>query len=251
MTTSGWSRDEQSKVSPPLLRPPVPGAHGRTVLTGSGRRDTSLPDGVYRLQGELSRHEPSDMRTSVRIVKRCLKCGVEKELDEFHRWRKGDGRQPWCKPCRKTYDAEYHQRVRERRRAQRQRRKVEFLRWYRALKESTPCTDCGERVHHAALQFDHLPGSDKAGDVGYLRRHSSKQLVLDEMAKCEPVCANCHAVRTFNRRNGIALAGAGVSRGGRIRTGETSASQTQRSNQAELRPERPAVWRVVDVSFSN
>jgi hypothetical protein len=184
-------------------------------------------------------------------VKRCLRCGLEKELDDFHRWNKDDGRQPWCKTCRKAYDAAYHQRVRERRKVQRQLRKIKFVKWYRALKESLPCTDCGERVHHAALQFDHLPGSDKKGEVGYLRRHSSKQLVLDEIAKCEPVCANCHAVRTFNRLHGLAQDARALSRGGRIRTGETSASQTQRSNQAELHPDQPQVWRVVGVFSVN
>ena len=63
-----------------------------------------------------------------------------------------------------------------------------------ALKESLPCTDCGEFVHHAAMQFDHLPGSDKRGEVAVLQRHSSRRLVLEEIAKCEPVCANCHAM---------------------------------------------------------
>jgi hypothetical protein len=47
------------------------------------------------------------------------------------------------------------------------RRRVEFLRWYRAFKASLPCTDCGQRVHHAAMTFDHLPGMEKRGDVGY------------------------------------------------------------------------------------
>ena len=136
-------------------------------------------------------------------MKRCLKCGVEKELDEFHRWHRMDGRQPWCKSCRRAYDAAYHQRVRARRKEQKRRNKLAFLQWYRELKESLPCADCGQRVHHAALQFDHLPGSDKRGDVGHLMRHSSQRLILDEIAKCEPVCANCHAIRTFERGIGL------------------------------------------------
>jgi hypothetical protein len=132
-------------------------------------------------------------------MKRCLKCSVEKELDHFHRWQREDGYQPWCKACRKAYDAAYHQRVKERRREQKRRNKVAFLAWYRALKESLACTDCGQWYHHAAMQFDHLPHFDKRGDVGLLMRYSSKQLILDEIAKCEPVCANCHAIRTFER----------------------------------------------------
>jgi hypothetical protein len=49
------------------------------------------------------------------------------------------------------------------------------------------------------MQFDHLPGAPKRGDIGFLMRYSSKKLILDEMQHCELVCANCHALRTFYR----------------------------------------------------
>jgi len=48
-------------------------------------------------------------------VKKCLRCGETKPLDEFHRWRQRDGHQQWCKPCRRDYDRAYYQRNRERR----------------------------------------------------------------------------------------------------------------------------------------
>ena len=126
-------------------------------------------------------------------------------LGEVHQWR--NGHQPWCKPCRKVYDAAYHQRVRDRRRQQKRRRKQEFLAWYWAFKEGLVCTDCGRSYHHAAMAWDHLPGCVKVADVGDLVRHASKRLVLEEIEKCEPVCANCHAVRTFTRGRGVAQSG--------------------------------------------
>ncbi len=150
----------------------------------------------------------SGPRTSVRLVKKCLRCELEKPLSEFHRWSSRDGTQPWCKACRKAYDAEYHQRVKERRKEQIAARRAAFLAWYRSLKESLACTDCGRRVHHAAMTFDHLPGRPKSGDVGELMRFSSKNRILAEIENCEPVCANCHAVRTFERRaRGVAQPG--------------------------------------------
>jgi hypothetical protein len=60
------------------------------------------------------------------------------------------------------------------------------------------CTDCGFKGHHAALHFDHLPGHEKVRDIksgGQL----GWQALLDEIAKCEVVCANCHAIRTWQR----------------------------------------------------
>jgi hypothetical protein len=139
-------------------------------------------------------------------VKRCGKCGESKPLTAFHAYAR-DGRQLWCKDCRRTYDAAYHQRVKDRRRERKRARRAEMTAWFYALKASLACTDCEQRVHHAALHFDHLPGHGKRADLSNLVQHACKQTVLDEIAKCEPVCANCHAVRTFERARGVAQPG--------------------------------------------
>jgi len=74
--------------------------------------------------------------------------------------------------------------------------------WLRGLKSMTPCADCGGIFHPVAMQWDHLPGHVKRGDLGMLVARLSKKLLLVEMAKCELVCANCHAVRMHRRRSG-------------------------------------------------
>jgi len=131
-------------------------------------------------------------------MKRCGRCGDEKALTEFHRSERR-GYQAWCMSCRKEYDAAYHQANRERRALQKKRQLQEFVAWYRGLKEGKPCADCGGVFHSAAMQWDHLPGCDKVADLGTLRGKRSRRRVLEEIAKCELVCANCHAVRTFVR----------------------------------------------------
>lgn len=68
----------------------------------------------------------------------------------------------------------------------------------RDVKLHSGCADCGYKAHHAALQFDHLPGTTKRGTIGQLCGKSDVA-VLDEMDKCDIVCANCHAIRTFIR----------------------------------------------------
>jgi hypothetical protein len=68
-----------------------------------------------------------------------------------------------------------------------------------AIKVSVGCADCGYREHPAALDFDHLPGYTKLFGIGNNPDRSWVSLEA-EMAKCEVVCANCHRVRTFNRR---------------------------------------------------
>jgi hypothetical protein len=130
-------------------------------------------------------------------VKQCLRCRSELPLEQFHRYR--DGHQDWCKACKKAYAADYWIRNRERLAAAHARNRRRALEWFRALKEGQPCTDCGGIFHPASMQWDHPPGVDKVAHVAKLYS-GRRDVVLAEIAKCELVCANCHAVRTFERR---------------------------------------------------
>jgi hypothetical protein len=58
----------------------------------------------------------------------------------------------------------------------------------------------------AVMQWDHLPGFEKAGNVSDFARKHNRGKVLEEIAKCELVCANCHAIRTWRPK----LRGLGV-----------------------------------------
>lgn len=60
------------------------------------------------------------------------------------------------------------------------------------------CTDCGFNRHPAALEFDHLPGFEKKQTVASMMYCSWKK-IWEEVAKCEVVCSNCHAIRSADR----------------------------------------------------
>lgn len=77
------------------------------------------------------------------------------------------------------------------------------------IKITRGCTDCGYRSHPQALVFDHLPGFKKLGTVADFCASGSMPQMLAEMEKCEVVCANCHAIRTANRRLGVTVDSAG------------------------------------------
>jgi hypothetical protein len=132
-------------------------------------------------------------------MKLCGKCGATKPTTDFHKSTRR-GHQAWCKPCRKAFDAIYHQQHKEERLAQKRVIQAEFLAWYMSLKEDRPCADCNRVFHPRVMQWDHLPGTKKIADLGTLSRRHSKRQVLAEIAKCELVCANCHALRTLARR---------------------------------------------------
>lgn len=55
------------------------------------------------------------------------------------------------------------------------------------------------------MQYDHT-GSDKEIDISRaIRAGWSQKRIETEIAKCELVCANCHAVRTFKRRARVTI----------------------------------------------
>jgi hypothetical protein len=82
-------------------------------------------------------------------------------------------------------------------------RRAQALEMIRKLK-SVPCVDCGQTFHYACMDFDHVRG-EKSFNISH-RRNSVGQKVLDELAKCDVICANCHRLRTFyqNTRDSLA-----------------------------------------------
>lgn len=71
----------------------------------------------------------------------------------------------------------------------------------RARKMYSGCVDCHYRTHPEALQFDHLPGFTKLGNISQWQ--GSLESMIEEMDKCQVVCANCHALRTACRRRDL------------------------------------------------
>lgn len=68
----------------------------------------------------------------------------------------------------------------------------------RSLKDG-PCVDCGIRYPYYVMQFDHVKGVKKF-DIGRGGVNRRLEVLMEEIAKCELVCANCHAVRTHLRK---------------------------------------------------
>ena len=66
---------------------------------------------------------------------------------------------------------------------------------------AVPCSDCGERYPPCAMDFDHRDPSTKRAAVTRMIGRAGTQRLLDEIAKCDIVCANCHRLRTSRRRS--------------------------------------------------
>jgi len=121
-----------------------------------------------------------------------------KPFTEFHKnSARRDGFQGYCKPCRAAIDHAEYERSRGKPRPQRIWERGRAA-WLLSLKVGRPCTDCGRIFPPQVMQWDHLPGTDKLGDVSTFKGRSRMD-VLAEIAKCQLVCANCHGIRTFDR----------------------------------------------------
>jgi hypothetical protein len=69
------------------------------------------------------------------------------------------------------------------------------------LLRDRPCADCGVRIAPCAMDFDHRDPLTKLSAVTRMIGRAGTARILDEVAKCDIVCANCHRLRTFERRS--------------------------------------------------
>jgi len=67
--------------------------------------------------------------------------------------------------------------------------------------KNKPCTDCGGTFPLECMDFDHIPerGEKEFNICWSYARQDIENLKL-EIDKCEVVCANCHRIRTKQRR---------------------------------------------------
>ena len=111
-----------------------------------------------------------------------------------------------CRPCRNTNEREKrlqrnpdlrvytHGRVGKQWRHH--RRMINLMDAFTYLGGSR-CRDCGYDQNLDALEFDHVHGVKKANIAQLL--HLTWANLVDELDKCEVVCANCHRIRTQER----------------------------------------------------
>jgi len=141
-------------------------------------------------------------------MKKCSVCLEFKHQDEFEKkGLKPDGSQRFtsrCKFCAKTKQKEsYSQDLHGVRTKKRNAvlTKLRELKNYVNVLKSNPCTDCHQSFDPVAMDFDHVNGQEKYMDVSTMcDKGFSKEKILQEIAKCELVCAVCHRIREKNRR---------------------------------------------------
>lgn len=142
----------------------------------------------------------------------CFTCGAKKPIAKFplRRMRGPLVRLGRCRTCFNAYHVDRrktdsgalakHNALMRKVRRRRVERTTEFL---RSIKKR-PCTDCGFRFNPWQMQFDHVRGR-KLFVIASSGADVSVSKLRREIAKCEVVCANCHAERTYRRLHGLPI----------------------------------------------
>jgi hypothetical protein len=136
---------------------------------------------------------------------KCYRCGEVKPAEDFAWRRKAkEQRDTFCRPCRSAYGKEHYAANRERyiqqARIQKRQLRLERTTYLLGYFDAHACVDCGQQ-DPIVLEFDHL--RDKSFSIGAALTCRGWQSILDEIEKCEVVCANCHRRRTARRRGAL------------------------------------------------
>ena len=115
-------------------------------------------------------------------TKQCITCKERKPLDMYSK-RTGskDGKQSFCRGCANAERKALYKKV-------------------GLMKLEAGCAHCGYNAHPQALHYDHLdPSTKKAGISTLVGKVRTWSTIEKEMAKCQVLCSNCHAVKTHPR----------------------------------------------------
>jgi hypothetical protein len=159
------------------------------------------------------RKKRSDALSEAGESKRCSRCDFTKLLTDFNRnYKCKDGHQTVCRECTRAQDRKrledpikaqegrdrasaYYYNDKQVEIKKREDRQL-FLKMKALSELGMICSGCGED-HPAALQFHHIDPKEKSFSLSTKTLGATKKFpwedVLEELKKCQILCANCHA----------------------------------------------------------
>ena len=130
-------------------------------------------------------------------MKTCSKCKVPKNETEFH--TKTNGKLDYqCKECHREYVRKHYDENQQYYVDKAIRAKKKKVDWYNDFKSKLKCEVCGES-HPATLDFNHKDPSKKDFAVAAMVNRYSIKRILEEVQKCQVLCANCHRKFHWNQ----------------------------------------------------
>lgn len=143
-------------------------------------------------------------------MKACYRCKTWKAKSDFTKnLTTIDGLGSWCRVCLSAYNktkrdtpdghssrklyVELNRRTLLQNAAITRSERREFI----SSLKNVPCADCCLSYPSYCMDFDHVRGTKRRGLSNMV--DYGREAILEEAAKCDVVCANCHRVRTGSR----------------------------------------------------
>lgn len=79
------------------------------------------------------------------------------------------------------------------------KKKIEMRDYLNNIK-NVPCMDCKVSYPPYVMDLDHRVREDKVAEINIIMKQGSWKKFLDEIDKCDVVCANCHRERTYKQQ---------------------------------------------------
>jgi hypothetical protein len=142
---------------------------------------------------------------------RCTECGEDRDENEFYKRKdRPSGRRSQCKHCDRARLAKwqganrvaYNKLCMDGRRRARDAQTLLMAEYFK----THPCVDCGV-TDPRVLEFDHRDPSTKSFSIGAVKARYTWDRMLEEIAKCDVRCANCHRIRHATERGTYAILG--------------------------------------------
>lgn len=73
--------------------------------------------------------------------------------------------------------------------------KEAFVRNYK----KKPCQRCGIEYPHFVMDLHHREPGEKVAKIGKIVRQRSWQALIEELNKCDVLCANCHRLEEYSQ----------------------------------------------------
>jgi len=130
----------------------------------------------------------------------CTTCNIEQPIENFHKAKtKKDGYSYTCKLCRQLYHKKHYENNTHnyKQNANDQKNKIKvFLNNY---KQTLQCEICKESRHYC-LDFHHIENNKEYNISDMAGRGVSINTLMNEIAKCQILCKNCHAEIHFKEK---------------------------------------------------
>lgn len=140
-------------------------------------------------------------------MKICTYCKEEKSFDQFRFRNKAKNQYvSWCKLCFSNYEkekwktSEYRRQNNKNHNLERRKHKKQMVKDH--LKNCA-CVVCGNKDFRV-LEFDHINRKNKKYNISDMAGAGlGWKTILNEIKKCQVLCANCHRIKTYENKDWI------------------------------------------------